>query len=226
MPNPSDDPITLESIIAECRQYGATLVAVSKTRPEKAILDLYKKGLKIFGENRAHELIIKASLLPSDIEWHLIGHLQTNKVKSILPFVHCIQSLDSQKLWEKIHQEALEAELKVSCLLQIKIATEESKYGWDFDALQIALDSGIHIASPTILIEGVMGMASLTDNKEQIRKEFRELKSYFDMLKEKYFNDTPEFNTISMGMSNDYRIALAEGSTMIRVGSLLFDEKK
>ena len=224
MPNSSDHRATFYSITEECRQFGATLVAVSKTRPEKAILDLYKKGQKIFGENRAHELIIKATLLPSDIEWHLIGHLQTNKVKSILPFVHCIQSLDSRKLWEKILEEASEAGLKIRCLLQIKIATEESKYGWDFGALQIALDSGIHNSSPFISIEGVMGMASLTDDIDQIRKEFRELKSCFDRLKDKYFSDKPEFNIISMGMSNDYRIALAEGSTMIRIGSLLFDE--
>ena len=222
MPNLSDSHHFYHELVEECQSYGATLLAVSKTRKEKDILELHKKGQNLFGENRAHELIIKSSLLPSEIEWHLIGHLQTNKVKSILPFVTCIQSLDSWKLWQKIQEEATNAEAKASCLLQIKIAAEDTKYGWEFSDLETILQKGEFRGMTSVSIGGVMGMASLTSNKDQVRNEFRQLRKYFETLKNQYFKDAPDFRTVSMGMSGDYRIALEEGSTMIRIGSLLF----
>ena len=220
MPNPPE--LSYEELLSLCQQHNATLVVVSKTRPEKEIMELYKKGQRIFGENRVHELIIKASLLPNDIQWHLIGHLQTNKVRSVLHYVACIQSLDSLKLWQKINQEALEANLYISCLLQIKIASEETKYGWTLQELETILQKGEHQKLQHVQCTGVMGMASLIDDIETVRQEFRQLKTCFDVLKEKYFNDQPSFSTISMGMSGDYHVALEEGSNMIRIGSMLF----
>lgn len=224
MPKPSVTSSSYDRLVSVCHQYGATLVAVSKTRTEKEILELYKRGQRVFGENRAHELIIKASLLPSDIEWHLIGHLQTNKVKSVIRYVECIQSLDSLKLWQKLQDESKEAELQSKCLLQIKIATEETKYGWKFEDLDAILQSGQCGKCPNVEISGVMGMASLTNEVEQVRLEFKQLKNYFDLLKQNYFKENSDFTTISMGMSSDYLIALEEGSNMIRIGSLLFDQ--
>lgn len=219
MPNPE----IYTKLIKICHQYGADLVAVSKTRTEREVMSIYNLGHRIFAENRAHELIIKAELLPSDIEWHLIGHLQTNKVKSIIPYVHSVQSLDSWKLWEKLNEEAKEAGKKIDCLLQIKVAVEETKYGWDKNELDQVLSSGLHTAFANIRIRGVMGMASLTSDQKQIRKEMSQLKNYFDSLQQTYFNDSENFDVLSMGMSGDYQIALEEGSTMIRVGSLLFE---
>ncbi len=211
-----------QSLISTCRNYGATLVVVSKTRTEKEIRGIYDFGQRIFGENRAQELIVKASLLPTDIEWHLIGHLQTNKVKSIIPYVTCVQSLDSWKLWMKLNDEAKEGGRKISCLLQIKVAMEETKYGWDKDELDRSLSTGLHKKLSNISIDGIMGMTSLTDDKVRVRNEMKLLKNYFDELKQTYFKDDDHFKILSMGMSGDYTIALDEGSNMIRVGSLLF----
>ncbi|HZV68083.1 MAG TPA: YggS family pyridoxal phosphate-dependent enzyme [Saprospiraceae bacterium] len=211
-----------QDLIQICREYGATLVAVSKTRTESEIMSVYNLGQRMFGENRAHELIIKAELLPRDIEWHLIGHLQTNKVKSILPYVSCIQSLDSLKLWQKLDEEAKEANMQIDCLLQIRVAVEETKYGWEKKELDNMLSSGLHLAFSNINICGVMGMASLTNNTEQVRQEMKLLKDHYDSLKETYFKTADQFNILSMGMSGDYEIALKEGSTMIRVGSMIF----
>jgi hypothetical protein len=149
--------------------------------------------------------------------------LQSNKVKAVLPFVHCIQSLDSEKLWHHIHDEAKEGERPIRCYLQIKIASEDTKYGWDYQELESFLDSGKHLQWDHVIIEGVMGMATLTQNKEQVRNEFGKLKSNFDDLKKKYFHTDERFKVISMGMSGDFEIALEEGSNMIRIGSLLFE---
>ena len=220
MPNPNQHYIDLKAI---CDQYGASLLVVSKTRSEKEIKTIYDSGQRIFGENRAHELIIKASLLPTDIEWHLVGHLQTNKVKPIIPFVSCIQSLDSWKLWQKLNEEAKEAGKQINCLLQIKVAVEETKYGWEMNELVQLLKSGAHKDLSSISMTGVMGMASLTADKDQVRHEMKQLKTNFDFLKTNFFNDHTQFNTLSMGMSGDYSIALEEGSTMIRIGSLIFE---
>ncbi len=216
----SDHPYIQLSEI--CRQNQATLVAVSKTRSIEEMDELYQMGQRVFAENKPQELIKKAPIMPSDIQWHLIGHLQTNKVKSILPFVTCIQSLDRENLWEKIQEEAVKSSQTISCLLQIKIASEETKFGWSFAELTEALASGKHLSFPNVQLEGVMGMASFTADEGQVRAEMKQLKMYFDQLKQTYFSFNPEFKTISMGMSGDYKIALEEGSNMIRVGSLLF----
>lgn len=219
MPKTDHPFINLSEI---CRQNQATLVAVSKTRTIEEMEIVYRMGQRVFAENKPQELIKKAPVMPPDIQWHLIGHLQTNKVKSILPYVNCIQSLDRANLWEKIQEEAFKKGQTISCLLQIKIAAEETKFGWSFTDLSEVLASGKHLSCPNVVLEGVMGMASLTADESQVRAEMRQLKIYFDQLKETYFSSSPEFKTISMGMSGDYRIALEEGSNMIRVGSLLF----
>jgi len=205
-----------------CRQHHATLVAVSKTRTIAETEGLYQMGQRVFAENRVQGLLEKATVMHPDIEWHLIGHLQSNKVRSALPYVACIQSLDRLSLWEKIQEESLKLGKTIRCLLQIKIATEESKYGWSMEELTSVLESGIHTTFPNVIICGVMGMASLTDDTEQVRREMKELKAAFEFIKTRYFADKEDFNTISMGMSGDYQIALEEGSTMVRIGSLLF----
>ncbi len=212
-----------ESLLRTCHQYGAILVAVSKTRTIPAMMDLYHQGQRIFAENRAQEMVAKAPRMPEDIEWHLIGHLQTNKVAVCLPFVTCIQSLDSGRLWEKVNAEALKLNKPIHGLLQIKIAREETKFGWDFDELLAFLQSGRTSGWSQVTIQGVMGMATLTEDIAQVRKEMRQLKMYFDQLKATVYADHPEFNVISMGMSGDYPIALEEGSNMIRIGTKLFE---
>lgn len=222
MPNPAQ---AYRALTSACQVYHARLIAVSKTRTLGEILQLYHQGQRAFGENRAHELLSKAVELPADIEWHLIGHLQTNKVKTALPYVACIQSLDSVKLWDKIEDESARLRKVTSCLLQIKIASEDSKYGWAYDDLRQVLEQGKPGDTPHIALQGVMGMATLTNDKEQVRQEMRYLKTCFERLKQDFFRDQDSFNTISMGMSGDFQIALEEGSTMIRVGSLLFGER-
>lgn len=219
MPN-TDHPYL--EVAAACRQYGATLVAVSKTRTIREIENIYQMGQRIFAENRVQELISKAPVMPKDIEWHLIGHLQTNKVRSLLPYVDCIQSLDRLSLWETIEEEASRISKPVRCLLQIKVAQEETKFGWDYNELIDVLESIPKKESTFVRLEGIMGMASLTEDTVQVRQELRQLRSYFDQLKAKYFAQQPDFSTVSMGMSGDYLIALEEGSTMVRIGSLLF----
>lgn len=223
MPNP-DHPYYLLS--ETCRQHQATLIAVSKTRSIAEIDNIYQMGQRIFAENRAQELLEKAPVMAKDIEWHLIGHLQTNKVRSIMPYVSCIQSLDRLNLWDKIQEEATRSGKKIKCLLQIKVAAEETKYGWSFEELNNILLSGKHHACPDVMICGVMGMASLTEDMAQVRNEMKSLKASFDLLKDHYFKNDPAFDTISMGMSGDYMVALEEGSTMIRIGSLLFPKEK
>lgn len=219
MPN-TDHPYL--KVAAVCNRYGATLVAVSKTRSIPEMENIYRMGQRIFAENRVQELIAKAPVMPNDIEWHLIGHLQTNKVRSLLPHVDCIQSLDRLSLWETIQDEAYRINKPVRCLLQIKVAQEESKFGWDYNELIAVLESTRAKEYKHVRIEGIMGMASLTDDIGQVRQEMRQLRTYFDQLKAKYFARLPDFTTVSMGMSGDYLIALEEGSTMVRIGSLLF----
>jgi hypothetical protein len=219
VPNPDHPYVYLKEI---CQQYHATLVAVSKTRTIRETEALYQLGQRIFAENRVQGLLEKAMVMPQDIEWHLIGHLQTNKVRAALPYVSCIQSLDRLNLWEKIQEECFTLGKTVRCLLQLKIAAEETKYGWSLEELTSVLESGKHHAFPNVLICGVMGMASLTDDMDQVRHEMKGLMSAFEGLRTRYFAHQPQFSIISMGMSGDYRIALEEGSTMIRIGSLLF----
>ena len=199
-----------------------TLVAVSKTKPNEAILEAYQTGQRIFGENKVQEVCEKQESLPKDIEWHLIGHLQTNKVKFIAPFVSLIHAVDSMKLLVEINKEALKNNRVIDCLLQFYIAEEETKFGLSLEEATVLLTDEIFLNLKNIRIVGVMGMASFTDNTEQIKTEFRTLKNYFEILKSNHFKFNPEFKEISMGMSGDYELAIEEGSTMVRVGSSIF----
>jgi PLP dependent protein len=202
------------------------LVAVSKTKPVSDILNAYRTGHKSFGENRVQELIRKKDLLPSDIEWHLIGHLQTNKVKLVVPFINMIQSVDSSKLLNLINSEALAINRTVNCLLQVHIAEEETKYGFSMTEIHEMLRSEDFVRLKSVRICGVMGIATFTDDTDRIQKEFRYLAACFNELRTKYFKDDSNFQEISMGMSGDFKIALGEGSTILRIGSLIFGERK
>lgn len=208
--------------IKEQLKNHVTLVAVSKTFPVEAIQEAYQAGQRIFGENRVQELLPKYEALPKDIEWHLIGHLQTNKVKSIAPFISLIHSVDSLKLLEEINKEALKNNRVIDCLLQMYIAKEETKFGLDFEETRALLNSSEYAALPNIRIVGLMGMATNTPDASVVRQEFKSLLTFFNELKQSVFNNTPSFKEISMGMSGDYKMAIEEGSTMIRVGSSIF----
>jgi len=201
------------------------LVAVSKTRPVGDILVAYSTGLRSFGENRVQELLSKKDQLPADIEWHLVGHLQTNKVKSVVPFISMIQSVDSFRLLKVINTEASRVSRIVKCLLQIFIASEESKFGFSMEELHDMFDSGQIAGLKNVMICGVMGMATFTENSEQVSGEFRYLKRCFDTLKNDYMPGNTEFREISMGMSGDYKLAIVEGSTLVRIGSLIFGQR-
>ena len=204
---------------------GVALIAVSKTHPVEMIAQAYEAGQRRFGENKAQELIRKAPLLPDDIEWHFIGHLQTNKVKQIIPWVQMIHSIDSFKLLSEVSKEAVKANRIVDCLLQLYIATEESKFGLDLEEAREVVRLTQLESLENIRIRGVMGMATNTDDNQLIASEFRTLKSYFEDLKGVFFRDMVYFNTISMGMSSDYKLAIECGSTMVRVGSLIFGQR-
>jgi hypothetical protein len=201
---------------------GVRLVAVSKTVSPETILEAYRNGQNAFGENKAQELIAKQPLLPDGIEWHFIGHLQSNKVKYIAPFVQMIHSVDSLKLLAEINKEALKNNRVIPCLLQFHIATEETKYGLDMEEAAAILNSPSFSSMKNARIAGVMGMATFSEDEHLVRKEFRELKRIFSMLKSGFFADDPNFREISMGMSGDYRIAIEEGSTIVRIGSAIF----
>jgi PLP dependent protein len=204
---------------------NVTLVAVSKTKPAEMILELYNSGQRVFGENKVQELCDKFEVLPKDIEWHLIGHLQTNKVKYIAPFVSLIHAVDSLKLLQEINKEALKNNRVINCLLQFHIAQEDTKFGLNFDEAEVILQSKEFVEMHNIKVVGVMGMASFTDNKELIEDEFRTLYNYFHLIKSHYFKYNSDFKEISMGMSGDFEIAIEEGSTMVRVGSSIFGER-
>ena len=199
-----------------------TLVAVSKTKPASDIQIAYDAGQRIFGENKVQELTAKEEALPKDIQWHFIGHLQTNKVKYIASFVSVIHAVDSLKLLEEINKHAIKNNRTIDCLLQFHIADEESKFGLDFEKAQELLGSREFVELQNVNIIGVMGMATFTKNEEQVRDEFQNLESYFNVLKSHYFKFNEDFRTISMGMSGDYRLAIEEGSNMIRLGSTIF----
>jgi pyridoxal phosphate enzyme (YggS family) len=201
------------------------LVAVSKTKPVSNIMEAYNAGQRFFGENRVQELLNKKDLLPRDIKWHLIGHLQTNKVKYIVPFINMIQSVDSYKLLITINTEALKIEKVVDCLLQIHIATEQTKFGFTMQELCENPESNDVLNLKNVRICGVMGMATYTSDKEQVSKEFAYLADCFRTLENKYFKGFSYFKEISMGMSGDYETALKEGSTIIRIGSNIFGER-
>ena len=215
----------LNLILSELPAY-VKLVAVSKTHPVEAISEIYEAGQKIFGENKVQELVNKQPLLPADIEWHMIGHLQTNKVKFIIPFVSLIHGVDSFKLLQSINKEALKINRTVNCLLQLHIAKEETKFGFSLEEIKNILASGEFKELENINIVGLMGMATFTDDEEMIRSEFKYLADCFKEIKNNYFNDDPIFKEISMGMSDDYRIAVEEGSTMVRIGTAIFGKRE
>lgn len=215
----------LKQILQQLEPTHTKLIAVSKTHPAERVLELYNQGQRRFGENRVQELTDKYEALPKDIEWHLIGHLQTNKVKYIAPFVACIQSVDSWKLLEEINKQAEKHERVIDCLLQFHIAEEETKFGLDEAEANELLQSPTFKALKNIRITGVMGMATFTDDQTQVRREFQHLKQIFVGLKTRFFKDQESFQEISMGMSGDYQMAVEEGSTMVRVGTLLFGSR-
>ena len=202
------------------------LVAVSKTKPKEAIIEAYDGGYRIFGENKPQELKEKSEALAKDIEWHFIGHLQTNKVKYIAEFVHLIHAVDSIKLLTEISKQALKHNRVINCLLQFHIAKEESKFGYDLPEAIEMLCSDEFKQLKGVNIVGVMGMATFTDDHDQVRSEFKQLKANFDKLKAEYFNNKTDFTELSMGMSGDYQIAIEEGSTIIRVGSSIFGARQ
>lgn len=203
-----------------------SLVAVSKTKPNEAIIEAYEAGQRLFGENKVQELTQKYNDLPKDIEWHFIGHLQTNKVKYIAPFVSLIHAVDSIKLLKTIDKEAAKNKRTISCLLQFFIADEESKFGLNMKEADTLLQSEEYRKLQHVRITGVMGMATFTNDEQKITREFQTLKRNFDELKKRYFSDNDSFKEISMGMSNDYLLAIAQGSTMIRIGSTIFGERE
>ena len=204
---------------------NVTLVAVSKTKPNKAIIEAYEAGQRVFGENKVQELVEKADALPKDIEWHLIGHLQRNKVKYIAPFVSLIHAVDSLRLLQEINKQAAKNNRTINCLLQFHIADEETKFGLDEnDAIEL-LNSEVYQNMNNVNICGVMGMATFTDNQDQVRAEFKRLREIFEKLKSSHFSSDDDFKTISMGMSGDWKIAVEKGSTMIRVGSSIFGSR-
>lgn len=204
---------------------GVRLVAVSKTQPPDRIMEAYRTGHRIYGENKAQEMVNKHAQLPDDIEWHFIGHLQTNKVAMIAPMVQMVHSIDSLKLLRIINREAEKSARIIRCLLQFHIATEESKFGLDMEEARVILTSAEYHFFNNIVISGVMGMATYTDDQSRVREEFRTLRNCFEALKQEFFQNDPEFRECSMGMTGDYRIAVEEGATIIRIGSLIFGER-
>ena len=216
----------IEKIKAELVGTSARLIAVTKTKPVEDLQAAYDGNCKVFGENKVQEMVEKWEVLPKDIEWHLIGHLQSNKVKYMASFVSMIHSIDSLKLLQEVDKQALKNNRVIDCLLQIYIAQEETKFGLSEDEAREILDSEEFKAMKNVRIVGVMGMATFTDNQEQIRLEFRGLKAFFEALKTKY---APAINLqlmeVSMGMSGDYLIAAEEGSTLVRVGSAIFGSR-
>ncbi len=205
---------------------NVTLVAVSKFHPEAAIQEAYQAGQRIFGENRVQELTAKEPNLPKDIEWHFIGPLQTNKVKAIAPFIHTIQSIDSLKLLQEVNKQAARNERIIRVLLEIYIAEEESKHGFSSEECLTLFKEPIEDIYPNIHICGLMGMGTNTDQTEKVRKEFHGLRHLFDTVKNLPGASPLHFHTLSMGMTQDYRIAIEEGSTMIRIGTMLFGKRE
>jgi len=204
---------------------NVSLVAVSKSKTALEILEAYHAGHRVFGENKTRELQSKQQVLSKDIKWHFIGHLQTNKVKYIASFIHMVESIDSLKILEELNDAGLRNGRVINCLLQFHIATEQTKYGLNLEDADNILGSAEYAAMKNISLKGVMGMATFTHDEDRIRKEFRALTGYFTEIKHRYFADDEEFREISMGMSSDYKIAIEEGSTIIRIGSAIFGDR-
>ena len=210
------------ALVRQSLPAGVTLVAVSKTHPAEMIRAAYDAGQRIFGESRPQELREKYETLPKDIEWHMIGHLQTNKIKYIAPFVAQIESVDSARLAEAIQKEAAKCGRVIDILLEIHVAAEETKTGWNLDELRTYLSADPFAALPNLRVRGVMGIATNTDDETLVRRDFDALRRCFEELRPKF---GPAFDTLSMGMSHDYPLAVACGSTQVRVGSLIFGER-
>lgn len=199
---------------------GVTLVAVSKTKPNEDIMEAYESGHMDFGENKIQEMTDKYEDLPKDIRWHMIGHVQRNKVKYMAKYIHLIHSVDSLKLLKEINKRAKQEERKIKCLLQLKIAEEDSKFGLDKQDLLDILESDKFKTFENVEIVGLMGMATFTDDEKQIHREFKVLKKFYEELKGEY-----QFDTLSMGMSSDYQLALEHNTTMVRIGSKIFGKR-
>ena len=208
--------------IAQTIPAHVQLVAISKTKPVEVVMEAYHAGQRVFGENKVQEMVAKQEAMPKDIQWHLVGHLQTNKIKYIIPFVSLIHSVDSQKLLEAIDKEASKKERVIDCLLQVHIAQEETKFGFDRDELLTLVNSGALPRYRNVRVVGLMGMASFTDDETQVRGEFRGLRQLF-LEMQPIFGE--QFTQLSMGMSGDYLLAIEEGSNMVRVGSSIFGER-
>lgn len=220
--------MTIEQRISEVKRSipnHVLLVAVSKTKPVETIKEAYDCGQRHFGENKVQEMVDKYHVLPKDIQWHLIGHLQTNKVKYIAPFVSLVHSIDSLKLLLEVDKQAKKQNRIINCLLQFHIAEEETKFGFSEAEAEELLNSNLFKTTTHVKIVGVMGMASFTEDQDQIRSEFIRLRDIFTRMKNKHFQNNPDFREISMGMSGDYQIAIEEESTMVRVGSSIFGER-
>ena len=215
----------IEEIQNELKPIGVTLVAISKTKPLEDIQEAYDAGHRIFGENLVQDMVDKYEQLPKDIQWHMVGHLQTNKVKYIAPFIAMIESVDSLKVLKEINKQAAKNSRVIDCLLQIFIADEDTKFGLDHVELIELLESEEFTTLENIRIRGLMGIATNTDNEKVIKEEFYELKMLFDGIKVSYFRKEDSFDTLSMGMSSDYKIAIEQGSNMIRLGSTLFGKR-
>lgn len=223
------DTIKYNQLSRELTSKNVTLVAVSKTKPVADIQALYDLGQRDFGENYVQELVEKQPLLPNDIRWHFIGHLQSNKVRYIAPFVHLIQSADSEKLLAEINKQAKNHQRKINCLLQVHIAAEETKFGFDENELQALINQSTNQPYAHVNIRGLMGMSTFTENKEQVKSEFRKLQKLYESTKSTataILNlESSTFNLLSMGMSDDYELAIECGSNMVRIGSLLFGKR-
>ncbi len=217
--------LNIETLQKELKTMDVTLVAVSKTKPVEDILEAYAAGQRIFGENMVQELLEKEEALPKDIAWHLIGHLQTNKVKYIAPFVAMIESVDSLKLLKEIDKHAAKHDRVIDCLLQVYIADEDSKFGLDHAELIELLRDEEFAAMQHVRIRGLMGIATNTDNEKVIKEEFYELKMLFDGIKTSFYRGVESFDTLSMGMSSDYKLAVENGSNMVRLGSTVFGKR-
>lgn len=205
---------------------GVNLLAISKYQPIEAIQEAYDAGQRMFGENHIQEMAAKAAVLPKDIQWHFTGHVQTNKIKYMAPFVSLVHAVDSFRLLREIDKHAAKHNRSIDCLLQIHIAQEDTKYGLTIDECRQLLANEPWRELEHVRITGLMAMGSNTDDMEQVRREFRQMKNLFDELKEKYFANAPSFNQLSEGMTDDYPIAIEEGSTIVRIGSMIFGERK
>lgn len=220
-----DITANIQEVQQELNPIGVTLVAISKTKPVEDIQEAYDAGQRIFGENMVQELVEKQEKLPQDIQWHLVGHLQTNKVKYIASFITLIQSVDSLKLLIEINKQASKHNRVIDCLLQVDIAQEDTKFGLDHPEVIELLESEEFKSMKNVRIRGLMGIATNTDKEKEIKEEFYELKMLFDGIKISYYRKEESFDTLSMGMSSDYKLAIEQGSNMVRLGSTIFGKR-